>query len=281
MSDERREIELHDSEIAQLEHEGTTLVMKLEAYVHHSMGVPGRDAGTGWIHGAELRFDSGRFAGPAPMLPAEILGGTLRLDEQQLENMLPATLNFSGSVRLELDLGSFSKLVIEGAGLSVALTDEGSYMEDFPFASTTDEVSSPTSQELDAAHAKANDAFARRDADAYMELFHADLAYRQPDGQTVDRNRIEASVRRQLAIVHSAQSEFQRKGLVLTGEEAVEVLTQEATFEVRAFLFLHRAWTVRRRGRYFWTRTPGGWRITRVEVLSEVVLPTRTWLALR
>jgi hypothetical protein len=158
--------------------------------------------------------------------------------------------------------------------------DEGSYIEDFPGAATTDEFSSPASQELDAAHAKANDAFARRDADAYMELFHADLAYKQPDGQTIDRNRIEAHVRRQLAIVHSARSEFQRKGLLLTGEDAVEVLIQEATFEVKAFLFLHRAWTVRRRGRYSWTRTPGGWQITRVEVLSEVVLPTRTWLAL-
>jgi len=145
----------------------------------------------------------------------------------------------------------------------------------------TDDIASSISRELDAAHAAARDAFARRDVGAYMALFDADLAYQQLDGQTVDRNRIEADVRRQLAIVHSARSEFRRESLQRTGEDAIEVLVQEATFEVKAFLFLHRAWTVCRRGRYVWTRMRDGWPIRRVEVLEEDVRPARTWLALK
>ena len=112
-----------------------------------------------------------------------------------------------------------------------------------------------------------------------MRLFRPDLVYQRLDGQIVDRSRVERDVRRQLAIVHSARSDFRRETLGLDGEDAVEVLSQEARFEVRTFLILHRAWTVCRRGRYVWSRGPDGWRIRRVQILEEDVRPTRTWLA--
>jgi hypothetical protein len=67
----------------------------------------------------------------------------------------------------------------------------------------------------------------------------------------------------------------------VNGEEVVEVLSQEASFEVVAFLFLHREWAVHRRGRYSWVRTPGGWQIRSVEVLEEKVRPNRMWLAFK
>ncbi len=62
---------------------------------------------------------------------------------------------------------------------------------------------------------------------------------------------------------------------------ATETLEQRATFQVRAFGILCREWIIRRRGRYEWLRTADGWKLRRVQVLAEEVLPARTWLTLR
>ncbi|HKQ57273.1 MAG TPA: hypothetical protein VJY35_05355 [Candidatus Eisenbacteria bacterium] len=124
-------IELHDSTVKSLEVQGTDVVVWMDAYVHRSIGVPGRDAGTGWIHLTALRFSAGRCEAPDPKLPAEISGGTLHLGARQLENVFAVPLDFSGSVRLELELVSARKMLIEGDGLTVSLMDDGTYIEHF------------------------------------------------------------------------------------------------------------------------------------------------------
>ena len=105
--------------------------------------------------------------------------------------------------------------------------------------------------ELDAAHARARQAYARRDAPAYIATFHPEVAYTQPDGRTIGRDQLARDVRTQLARVHAAATEFRRESLEVAGADAaVEVLEQRATFEERAFGVIHREWTLRRRGRY-------------------------------
>ena len=133
--------------------------------------------------------------------------------------------------------------------------------------------------ELDAAHARARDAYTRRDAAACIAGFHPRLEYVQSDGRTIDRDRLARDISAQLAAAHRATTEFVRESLCPVPDGAIEVLEQRATFEVRAFLVVHRLWTVHRRGRYEWTWTREGWQIRRVEVLSEEV-KSRTWLAL-
>jgi ketosteroid isomerase-like protein len=133
--------------------------------------------------------------------------------------------------------------------------------------------------ELDAAHERARQAYARRDADAYLATLHPDLAYTQADGRVIGRDQLARDVRAQLARVRSATPTVQREALDMDGENtATELLEQRATFAVRAFGLLNREWTVRRRARYGWTRSAEGWRLRRVEVLSETVSPARTWL---
>ena len=138
-----------------------------------------------------------------------------------------------------------------------------------------------TRSELDAAHERARQAYTRRDADAYMATFHPDLEYRQHNGNTIGWKKLAGQVRSQLARVSAATSDFRRENLEVTkdGTTATELCEQNAKFEVRAFLILHREWTLKRRGRYEWIRTASGWQIRRVEVLAEDIR-SRTWVRL-
>lgn len=136
------------------------------------------------------------------------------------------------------------------------------------------------SAELDAAHDRARDAYARRDAAAYMSTFHRDLEYTQADGHTIGRDHIARQVRSQLARVHRASTAYHRQKLeAINASRAREVLEQDATFELRVFGILHREWKVHRRGRYEWERSEDGWQIRRVDVLSEKIT-SRTWFGL-
>jgi hypothetical protein len=140
---------------------------------------------------------------------------------------------------------------------------------------------SVVARELDAAHELAHDAYARLDAVASMAIFHPELDYVRPDGSKVDRAQLARDVRSQLARVHAAESDYRRLTLELHGaDEATELLEQRARFEVRAFRFVRREWSVRRRGRYQWRKTSNGWQIRRVDLLSEEI-SSRTWLAFR
>ena len=135
--------------------------------------------------------------------------------------------------------------------------------------------------ELDAVHERARKAYLERDLAAYLGTFHEDLEYRQVDGRTIGRERLERDVRKQLGRVHAAATEFRRDMLEISpdGVSAVEEGEQHARFEVRAFAVVHRAWSLRRRGRYEWVRSTAGWQIRRVEVLQEE-MTSRVWLGL-
>jgi hypothetical protein len=137
-------------------------------------------------------------------------------------------------------------------------------------------VSEPTADsasiaaDLDAVHDRARAAYARRDVDAYMEVFHPALTYTQPSGRTIGREQLGRDVRAQLARVDHATTEFRREALEVRDlQTATETLEQRATFAVRAFGFLRREWTVSRRGRYEWIRAGGTWQLRCVDVLSE------------
>ena len=134
--------------------------------------------------------------------------------------------------------------------------------------------------ELDAAHERARRAYAARDGAEYLAIFHPDLEYTQLDGRTIGREELGRDVSAQLARVDAATSEYHRDEIsVNTAGDVTELLDQRASFAVRAFGFVRREWSVRRRGRYQWSRTSAGWQIRRVQILSEEVLPVRTRLS--
>src|SRR5271157_1319243 len=95
-------------------------------------------------------------------------------------------------------------------------------------------------QELNERHAAAQAAFARRDIHAYKAIFSPSLAYRQIDGQVIDRGRLMRNVASQFRRLSTAQSSFVRERLNAAGGEATETLTQSASLEATAFGFVHR-----------------------------------------
>jgi Protein of unknown function (DUF998) len=127
---ENREIELHDTRITRVDHADEALVIRLDAYVHHSRGVPGVDVGTGWSHGASVRLRGGTLASPPP-IPAVISDGTVYLGARRLSNMLPVDLEFIGKVRIELLLTTGDVVLIEANEIEVELLDPGTYVEEF------------------------------------------------------------------------------------------------------------------------------------------------------
>ncbi|HEU5179877.1 MAG TPA: nuclear transport factor 2 family protein [Candidatus Polarisedimenticolia bacterium] len=126
--------------------------------------------------------------------------------------------------------------------------------------------------ELDELHRQAKESFRQRDVAGTMGIFARDLRYRQANGSVISWDDLARDVAAQLAKVESAASDYTRESLQVDGERAIEVLEQRASVTMRRFLIFQSVLRVERRGRYLWTRTPGGWRIREVEILHEQVL---------
>jgi hypothetical protein len=142
-------------------------------------------------------------------------------------------------------------------------------------------TNSDVARDLDAVHERARVAFANRDAAAYMAVFHPEVQYTQPGGRTIGHAELARDVRMQLDRVRFAVSEYHREEMEIHSPiEVTEVLEQRAKVRVHAFGILRREWGIQRRGEYDWLRTPDGWRIRRVKVLSERITP-RTWVGVR
>ena len=127
----------------------------------------------------------------------------------------------------------------------------------------------PIEQELDARHEAAQAAFANRDIEAYGAMFSPSLAYRQPDGRVIGRERLMRGVEEQFRGIGGVLSSSSRERLSIAGNEATELLTQITFVETSFFGVVHARWKLLRRSEYTWTKADGVWLIERVEVLSE------------
>ena len=126
--------------------------------------------------------------------------------------------------------------------------------------------------ELDAVHLKAKASYRAKDVRAYMDMFFApDLRYRQPDGRVIGRDQLARDVGFQLESVEAVDTSYVRESLRVEGDRAIELLTQTASVTTRHFLFFKRTWRLTRHGRYTWGRSPDGWKIQDVDVVSESV----------
>jgi len=124
-------------------------------------------------------------------------------------------------------------------------------------------------QALDATHLKVRDAFARADLADYGRYLASELRYVDARGRVQTRDQLLKSVGVQFARLVSFHSAFSRETLLMSGEDAVERGTQEATISLRVFAWFEVRWRVTRRGRYTWRRaTEVPWQ------LREAVLDT-------
>jgi hypothetical protein len=125
---------------------------------------------------------------------------------------------------------------------------------------------------LDERHTAARIAFARRDINAYTDVFCAGLEYRQADGIVIGRSRLMRDVATQFKRLSKVDFSFRREEIEVSDGAATETVTQIVSAEASAFGFVRRLWRVSRRGRYTWLMRDGVWKIAGVHILSEEVL---------
>lgn len=127
---QHRAVALHDSKLLSwLAAEGR-IHLRLDAYVHASLGEPGVDPGTAWQQEVELIITEGQAAATELALPLWIVEARLTVDGHPIE-LPPLPFERAGSVRLEIR-GSAGLLEVQGAAIRAAPLGEARFIERYP-----------------------------------------------------------------------------------------------------------------------------------------------------
>jgi hypothetical protein len=129
-------IEIHDSYLTSVAEHGDMLKLHLSAYIHRSEGRPAVDAGTGWTQGVILVFGDWIMEGSITEWPADLYDGTLEIDGEASENIIPIPLDRKGTIQLTLKPKSDDPIVVRGNSVRLELEGVAEYVEDFPGSTT-------------------------------------------------------------------------------------------------------------------------------------------------
>ncbi|SRR6266403_790090 len=125
-----RAIEIHDSTLDSLTFEEGHVVLHFSSVYIHQSGIPGADAGSGWVQEAFLKIGSGIVVGSFSELPRDLQGGYIKLDTAFLDNTVPIPLDHRGTVELRLE-GRGEFITITGNSADLELVGEATYVEEF------------------------------------------------------------------------------------------------------------------------------------------------------
>lgn len=126
--------------------------------------------------------------------------------------------------------------------------------------------------ELDELRRQASDAYQARDYLRYRDFFTEDLVYVQPNGKAITRARLMRDVYKQLHQFKAADSLSEPQSTVVNDDGTVtQLIHQTAMYSVSVFILFTKRWNLVRVGNYTYRNTQDGWRIARVEVLSETL----------
>jgi hypothetical protein len=125
-------IELHDSELSAVTfNDGSVVVSLSPAYVHRWSGIPGSEAGSGWLQCATLTFAGTQPVGLSAKLPVGVSDGSLRIGNVVHDNLIPANGSFEAPVEFSIVLATAETLTIRGQRVTIQLHGEPSYVEEF------------------------------------------------------------------------------------------------------------------------------------------------------
>lgn len=126
-----REIEIHDSILDSLSlRDGLVVLHFSSVYIHESEGVPGVDAGSGWVQEAYLKIGSAVVVGSFSELPRDLEHGYIKLGITLSDNMIRVPLDRQGAVELRLG-GRGEVISITGISAKLELVGEATYVEEF------------------------------------------------------------------------------------------------------------------------------------------------------
>ena len=122
-------IELHDSEIAEVEANGRTLRIVLDpAYVHRSSGRPGIDPGDGLLQKTELIFSEASWSGLSPTCKGTVSDGSVLVDQSSLE-LLPCPMRTTGRIAAQIQFKSGDVLKVEAKAISCTAIGPAKWLE--------------------------------------------------------------------------------------------------------------------------------------------------------
>jgi hypothetical protein len=128
-----RAIEIHDSVLADVSFsQGEAHLHFSTVYIHQSEGVPGRDAGSGWVQEAVLRIHDASMEGAFSEFPVDLTDGQTRMGPNILDNEIPVPLRHKGAFELRLKAMWHGQEVVSfvGSGAELELLGEPEYVED-------------------------------------------------------------------------------------------------------------------------------------------------------
>ena len=129
-----RAIEIHDSVLADVSFsQGEAHLHFSSVYIHQSEGVPGRDAGSGWVQKAVLRIHDARVEGAFSEFPVDLGDGQIQMGQNILNNEIPVPLCHKGAFELRLQAMWQGQVVVSftGSGAELELLGEPEYVEEF------------------------------------------------------------------------------------------------------------------------------------------------------
>ena len=129
-----RAIEIHDSVLAGVSFsQGEAQLHFSSVYIHQSEGVPGRDAGSGWVQEAILRIRDARVEGAFSEFPVDLSDGQIQMENKLLDNEIPVPLRHKGAFELRLQAMWQEQGVVSfaGSGAELELLGEPRYVEEF------------------------------------------------------------------------------------------------------------------------------------------------------
>jgi hypothetical protein len=125
-------LELHDSRLDQIAVvDGAAIIHFPHAYIHKSVGTPGRDPGTGWSQEAQLILASACQSGILPPLPNTISDGYLEIGGIRHE-LIPLPFRRRGKATLALEFADGTRFEVSGERPVVELLGTAKFLENLP-----------------------------------------------------------------------------------------------------------------------------------------------------
>ena len=124
---QRRAVALRESKLMSWKLLGTDLILRLDGYVHASLGVPGQDQGTGWSQELTLVVHGAHILEEPRELPLWISGGAATIAGEPLA-LLPVPFDEQLPLVLRLE-GAAETLAASGSGLTLAAIGEPRFVE--------------------------------------------------------------------------------------------------------------------------------------------------------
>ena len=126
-------IECHDSWVVRITPSSSSVVVRFSpAYIHRSEGRPGFARGSVWVQDIDLIISMGVIESTFAELPQELDTGSLRVEGEVFEDLLPLPLDVQGAVRFSARSIEGEYLLIQGDRATVVLVGEARYVESFP-----------------------------------------------------------------------------------------------------------------------------------------------------